>query len=297
MKEKEKRIESKTSRTAEFNCMVRAASFYEKRPQYKSDDYIATKMIPKFFLPVVKIGIIRNLFWNRFFPPGMYEYVIARTKFIDSIFKKAVLSEFDQIVIFGAGFDSRGIRFDDLNQKTMIFELDAPVTQEAKINQLKKRGIEINPHIIFVSMDFNKELIEERLTESGFNSKQKSLFILEGLIFYLTSEAVDKTFRVINTLAGKGSEVVFDYIYSSVLRGENLYYGESEVFKGVEKENEPWCFGIEKGEIESFLTKRNLRLIRNLDSEELEKEFFKDDQGNNIARINGTHCIAYAQKM
>jgi hypothetical protein len=46
----EKRIESKTSRTAEFTCLVRAASFYEKKPQYNSNDWIATKLVPKFLL-------------------------------------------------------------------------------------------------------------------------------------------------------------------------------------------------------------------------------------------------------
>lgn len=290
-----RRIESKTSRTAEFNCMFRAASYYEKVPQYKSDDYIAPKLLPKFFMPVVKIGVFRSLF-NRFFPPGMYEYVIARTKFIDSIFKRAILGEFDQILIFGAGFDSRGIRFADLNKKTRIFELDMPITQEAKINQLKKGGIKINPSIVFISVDFNKESVEDKLLESGFKKNQKSLFILEGLLYYLSSQAVDNTFNVIDRLAGNESEVVFDYIYASVLREENLYYGESEVFKGVKKENEPWRFGIEKGEIESFLKDRNLKLIRNLNSEDLENEFFKDEQGNIIAKVNGARCIAYARK-
>jgi len=296
MGNKRKRIESKTSRTAEFNCMFRAASFNEKIPQYKSDDYIAPKLVPKFFMPVVKIGVFKSLF-NRFFPPGMYEYVIARTKYIDSIFQKALLNEFDQILIFGAGFDSRGIRFADSNKKTKIFELDVPVTQEAKINQLKKRGIEINPNIIFISIDFNKESIEDKLLESGFKRDQKSLFILEGLTYYLSRQAVDEAFNVINKLAGSESEVVFDYIYTSVLRGENLYYGESEVYKGVNKQNEPWSFGIEKGEIESFLRDRNLSLIQNLNSGDLEKEFFKDEHGNIIAKINGVRCIAYAKKL
>ena len=90
MAKEEKRIESKTSRTAEFTCMIRAASFYEKRPQYKSNDYIAPILVPKFFAPVIKIGPIRTFFRNRFFPKGMYEYVIARTKFIDSVFQKAL---------------------------------------------------------------------------------------------------------------------------------------------------------------------------------------------------------------
>lgn len=294
MKETEKRIESKTSRTAEFNCMFRAASYYEKDARYKSDDYIAPKLVPKFFMPVIKIGVFRSLF-NRFFPPGMYEYVIARTKFIDSIFKRAVLNEFDQIVIFGAGFDSRGIRFADLNKKTNIFELDIPITQEAKIKQIKKRGVELNPNIVFISIDFNKESIEDKLLESGFKKNQKSLFILEGLLYYLSSQSVDNIFNVINKLAGNKSEVVFDYIYASVLREENLYYGESEVFKGVKKENEPWRFGIEKGEIKSFLDGKNLKLIQNLNSEDLEKEFFKDEQGNIIAKLNGVRCIAHAK--
>lgn len=291
---KEKRIESKTSRTAEFTCMTRAASFYEKRPMYKSNDNIASKLLPKFFIPIIKIGVLRKFFTNRF-PSGMYEYVIARTKFIDSVFQKAISNGFDQILIFGAGFDSRGIRFADLNKKTRIFELDAPVTQEAKINQLKKRGIAIDPNIVFISIDFNKESLEDKLIDSGFKENKRSLFILEGLTMYLDPEAIDSTFQVIDQFAGEGSEVVFDYVYSSVLRGENLYYGESEVLNQLKDTNEPWSFGIEKGELESFLKYKNLKLICSLNSEDLEDKFFKIN-GNKVAKVNGTHCIVYAKK-
>jgi len=292
----EKRIENNISRTAEFTCLIRAFSFHEKSPQYKSFDNIAPKLIPKFFSPVFKIDFLRNIFKKRFFPPGMYEYVIARTKFIDAVFQGAIANDFDQILIFGAGFDSRGIRFQGLNQKTVFFELDAPVTQRSKIDQLKKRGVVINPSIVFISIDFNKESLKDKLSEYGFDRNKKSLFILEGLTMYLDSEAIDNTFNIINEFAGAGSEIVFDYVYSSVLRGENLYYGESEVFKGVKKENEPWSFGIEKGELGLFLENKNLQLIRSLTSEDLEREFFKDEDGNIIGKVNGTHCISYVRK-
>lgn len=295
MAKTEKRIESKTSRTAEYTCMTRAASFYEKTPQYKSNDNIAPKLLPKFFIPVIKIGMFRKFFTNRF-PAGMYEYVISRTKFIDSVFQKAIYNEFDQILIFGAGFDSRGIRFADLNKKTTIFELDAPVTQKAKINQLKKRGVEIDSDITFISIDFNKESLEDKLIESGFFKNKMSLFILERLTMYLDPEAIDSTFKVIDQFAGAGSEVVFDYVYSSVLRGKNLYYGEPEVLNQLKNTNEPWSFGIEKGKLESFLKDKNLKLIQNLNSEDLENMFFKDEQGNTIGRVNGTHCIVHAKK-
>jgi methyltransferase (TIGR00027 family) len=294
--DEKKRIENKTSRTAEFTVLTRASSFYEKKPQYKSNDYIAPILVPKFILPLIKIGFIRHIFKNRFFPKGMYEYVIARTKFVDKIFENAMQHNFDQILIFGAGFDSRGIRFSNLNKKTKIFELDAPITQNAKINQLKNRGL-TDENTIYISIDFNKESLEEKLLKSGFIKNKKSLFILEGLTMYLDPKAVNNTFNIINEFAGIGSEVIFDYVYSSVLREENLYYGESEVFKGVKERGEPWSFGIEKGEIENFLEDKNLSLIRNLNSQDLEKEFFKDEAQNIITQINGTHCIAYAKKM
>ena len=292
----EKRIESKTSRTAEFTCLARAASFYEKKPQYNSNDWIATKLVPKFLLPLLKIGWIRHRFIHRYFPQGMYEYVIARTKYIDSIFQKAISHEFDQILLFGAGFDSRGIRFAHQHNSTKIFEMDMPITQNAKIKQLKRRGIEINPNIFFISIDFDRDSIGDKLLDSGFKKNKKSLFILEGLLMYLDDEAVNTTFQTINEFAGVGSEVVFDYVYSSVLRGENLYYGESGMLQRLQKEQEAWCFGIERGEIASFLEKRNLRLIQSLTAEDLEKKYFTDEHGAIAGKINGTHSIAYARK-
>ena len=54
--------------------------------------------------------------------------------------------------------------------------------------------------------------------------------------------------------------------------------------------------GIEKGEMEAFLKNYHFNLIQNLNSEDLEKMFFRDETGNIIAKMNGTHCIAYVKK-
>ena len=37
---------------------------------------------------------------------GIYEYIIARTKYIDAAFKEALADHFGQILIFGAGFEN-----------------------------------------------------------------------------------------------------------------------------------------------------------------------------------------------
>ncbi|MFC2135357.1 class I SAM-dependent methyltransferase [Bacteroidota bacterium] len=296
MNSKSKRIEQKTSRTAQFTCVSRAASLFEKLPQYKSDDYIAYQLLPRFIQFLIKLGLIGNLYKKTKSSKGIYEYVIARTKLIDSIFNNAVVEKFDQILILGAGFDSRGIRLLDPSLNAKVFELDAPVTQNAKIKQFQKRKIAINPNIVFISIDFEKNSLEKKLIDAGFGKKKRSLFILEGLLMYLDTETVDSTFKIINEFGGMKSEIVFDCIYSSVLRKENIYYGEEGIVERLERANETWLFGIERGEIETFLKEYSFKLIRNYSSEELENMYFKDEKNNLVARVNGTHSITHAKK-
>ena len=294
MREGVRRIESKSSRTAGFICMCRAASYLEKKELYQSGDYIAPRLLPGLIKFLVRYKLI-NFKWP-FFPKGIYEYVIARTKYIDNIFKESIENGIEQILLFGAGLDTRAVRFAEKNIKTKIFELDTLYTQTAKINQFKKRGISIPENTILISIDFNVDSLSEKLESNGFKRNKTTLFIMEGIIQYLNKEAVDELFKLLYELAEPESKVVFDYIYASVLRKENIYYGEKDIYKKVNSVQEPWLFGIEKGGMEAFVKNYNFSLIQNLDSEDLEKMFFRDEQGQIIGKINGTHCIAYVKK-
>jgi len=291
-----KRIEHKTSRTAEMTCVTRAASYYEKKNCYKCDDYIAPRLVPSIASQMIKMDIIQRIFTKKMSPKGIYEYTIARTKYFDSVFHKAIKNRFEQILILGAGFDSRGIRFLSEDSVIKVFELDVPITQNAKIEQFKKRQIKIHPNITFIPIDFNKESLTDKLIDYGFKKNQKTLFLLEGLMMYLSEQAVDSTFQMIDDFAAKKSEIVFDSIYSSVLRKENLYYGEKDVYEYVSKVGEGWTFGIEKNQIEFFLNKYHFSAIEIMDFDKLEKRYFTDDNDILVAKINGTHCIINAVK-
>lgn len=294
MRKMPKRVEIKTSRTAEMTCVTRAASFFENNACYKSDDYIAPKLLPGFMVPLIKTSVIRKLYRNFFSPKGIYEYVIARTKYIDSIFVEILKNGFQQIVIFGAGFDSRGLRFVPEYPNTSIFELDVPTTQNAKISQLQKRGVSISENINFISIDFNKESVIDKLKQSGFNRNKKTFFLLEGLLMYLDSDSVKATFRIITDNTIKGSEIIFDFVYASVLKKEHRYYGEKDIEKFVRKAGEEWTFGIHEGRLESFLEDYSLKVKDKKDSIALENLFFKNNDGELQGKINGTHCIVRA---
>jgi len=280
-----------------MTCVSRASSALETNPCYKSNDTIAPLLLPSALKSFLYIPLIRKLFARVAAPKGIYEYVIARTKYIDAIFKHALAERFEQILIFGAGFDTRALRFQDSMGNTRVFELDIPITQQAKINQYHKRHLDIPPNLTFIAIDFDKESLSTKLDEAGFCKQRRSLFVLEGLVMYLQPESVDATFHIIQDYAEMGSLVVFDYVYASVLRKEGIYFGEIGIEQTVSDSGEQWHFGIEKGQIEQFLARYALQLIDQKDAEELEKAYFSDANGNTIGRINGTHCLVTAQRL
>jgi len=290
-----KRIQNKSSRTAAYTCTCRAASYMESNPLLRSDDHIAVRLLPLLVKYLLKIRFL-NL-QGKIAPAGIYPYVIGRTKYIDHIFKKAISEGARQIIIFGAGFDSRALRLTGNRTDVRVFEIDTKLTLEAKKKQFLKRDITIPENNTYIPVDFDKEDIKEKLKEYKIPINNKTLFILEGLIMYLSKEAVDYTFKIIHEYSAPGSLVVFDYIFASVLRQEEKYFGEKEIFERVKKDEESWTYGIEEGEIEDFLSTYSLDLLEHLDSVTLEKKYFTDNTGRIISKVNGTHCIVLARKL
>lgn len=290
----ERRIDITTSRTAAWTCVSRAASSLELNSHYRSDDHISLLLIPPLLRFALHIPLMRRFYNTVITPTGIYEYTIARTVYIDAVFKEILTEGCDQILIFGAGFDTRALRFQTEARSTKIFELDVPITQNAKLVQYSKCELTIPENVDFLSIDFDKESLSEKLDESGFRRDKKSLFLLEGLLMYLQPESVAETFKVISRFAGEGSEVVFDYVRASVLRGEGSCYGENEIVKTVAKAGEKWHFGLEEGDVEPFLNKYDFRSLEHKNAEELERMYFTDLSGEIVGHINGTHCLVRA---
>ena len=229
-------------------------------------------------------------------PPGIYEYVIARTKLMDEAFADALENDFPQIVILGAGMDTRALRFKDANKGTKIFELDVRNTQEPKVKILNKKGIALPEELVYVAINFNKQSLSSALLGAGFETERKTLFLWEGVTMYLTAEAVDGTLSFIHENSSEGSIVIFDYIYAAMLRRENRYYGEKGIYERVSKAGEGYTFGLEEGEIEGFLADRGFSLISHHTPQDLEKAYFTVEGEAVKRRINGTHCVAKARK-
>jgi methyltransferase (TIGR00027 family) len=134
------RIEKKASETAMFAAIHRHLAYKEEDPSFQGPDYMANLFLPgkaKFFL---SFKFMRNLIRKKLRKgvPGTFEYMVARTKHFDNLFKQALLENIPQVVLLGAGYDTRSIRYKDQIKDTMIFELDTPIIQLQKKKRIKK---------------------------------------------------------------------------------------------------------------------------------------------------------------
>ena len=289
-----RRIETRASQTAGYTCFARACATRETDPHLRGPDILAEVILPPAARFMLNFVPLRKFLMRRMFPPGIYEYVIARTKVMDTAFLEALDTGFSQIVLLGAGFDTRALRFASRNHGTKIFELDVATTQEPKIEILHKQKLTFPSELVFVSIDFDREDIFEMLSKVGFKDRQRTLFLWEGVSMYLTAEAVDGTLAFIREHSAPSSRVAFDYLYASVLRCENRFYGEREIYKTVSRVGEGWTFGLEVGEIEPFLAARGFGLVAHYSPPELEQKYLMTEYGARLGPINGTHCIVVA---
>lgn len=278
---KQSSVEKRASDTAMFAAVHRFMSSLEEHPDFKGPDHLAKLFVSPKTKFLLSFALIRRHVRKKLTKavPGTHEYIAARTKYFDDLFKRALTDNIPQIVFLGAGYDTRSIRFKDSIWKTKIFELDAPTTQQQKKDLLLKAGISVPEQLSFVPINFNKESLQHALLNAGYDKSQTSFFIWEGVTYYLPEETVKNTLGIIKNHSGAGSTVAFDYFYESVIHGKSDSYGAKEIVKEVSKSGEPFQFGIDQGKIESFLLENGFDMLSHHTPEELEKNYLYSANG------------------
>jgi methyltransferase (TIGR00027 family) len=293
-----KGVEKRHSETAIFGALYRAVANKEFKDERIGSDYLAEYLLPPHFRFLVKFRKIRTNVKRKSdrFTPGMYEYMIARTVFFDNAFTEALNNNVRQIVLLGAGYDTRAYRFREVSQTTKILELDIVTTQNRKKKCLKKARIPIPKHVTLVPINFNEDSLETVLETAGYENHVKTLFIWEGVSYYLEPESVDATLEFFTKSSNHESIIAFDYAISISEENLNNYYGVKEFSQTWRKyrSNEPFRFCIDEGEIESFLAQRGLHIVNHLNNVEIGKRFLLNKDMSSLGPINGSFRFAMA---
>jgi predicted enzyme related to lactoylglutathione lyase len=180
-------VENKPSESAMILTFCRALAAKDEREEIKGPDYLAEYFLTDEGKRPLKDSASRKWAIQKLITSPKYGYSIARTAYIDNVFKKYLSGNISQIVILGAGYDTRAYRFHDQLGTMKIFEVDIQSTQKRKIDILNKNKIEVPEGTTFVSINFETENLEEVLLKAGFNNGEKTLLrytqILDLIIF------------------------------------------------------------------------------------------------------------------
>ena len=134
------------------------------------------------------------------------------------------------------------------------------------------------------------------LEKAGYENNEKTLFIWEGVSYYLEPDSVDATLEFVKNSSHNESVIAFDYAISISEENINNYYGVKEFAQTWRKHrsDELFRFAIDEGKIESFLEQRELKIVNHLDNREIEKTFLLNEKGSLIGHITGSFRFAMA---
>ncbi len=189
--------------------------------------------------------------------PGARAAGIDRTQWIDTDVSQA-LKECGQLVLLGAGFDTRAYRL-PAAQAVKTFELDRTETSSAKRAKL----VSLPDHVKFVSIDFNKQSVSDALAGAGFDTTKRTCFVWEGVSNYLPAEAVDSTLRQLSKAAA-GSILIFTYVDRAVLEHPDQFLGAEKLLSRLRSYGEPWTFGLDPENIGEYLGARGLTPLKDI---------------------------------
>ena len=199
------------------------------------------------------------------FPPGV-QGVILRTRYFDDRLDEELTRGCRQVVIPGAGLDTRGVR----KQKPDVtyFEIDAAEILNFKRERLAKAGIEAQ--IVYIPGNYATDGLLRLLAANGFNFDLPSYVIWEGNTMYLNRSAVLEVLTQLRTRVSKLA-ISFDYLTDAVI---NYATGDERISAFVKRFAEmgaPWTFGVD--DLDALAGDAGLAVVNHVRMAELFRTF------------------------
>lgn len=200
------------SLTAEIVCYFRAVERHRPPAERVLDDPFAERFLSRRWQriaasPYSRMALVPRLAIGA---GGLQSFVAARHRFMDDRLAAFLASGGEQVVILGAGYDTRALRFAEALAGRPIFEVDFPATQAQKKRLVHKRIPEAAALTTYLPVDFEHDRLEDALAASPIGRGRRTFFVWEGVVMYLTPEAVRGTLAALRAIGGQGSELVLD---------------------------------------------------------------------------------------
>jgi len=268
--------------SAEMLAALRAAASFETDLLEPCSDVFARRFVGAALARIADFKprfLLKHILRVR--APGSYPFAIARTHHFDRVLREELGTGAVQVVILGAGYDSRACRFARELAHATVFELDHPATQARKRQLIADAQMPWPSNVRFVSVDFTCEHFADKLIEAGFDPDKRSVFLWEGVSYYLPERAVAEVMDFVAACA-TGSAIVFDYALRSFVLGDHSTFGGKQVARWLQEIKEPFLFGLQAHDTGAFLAAHGLALDSDLGPGELEARYLTTRRGGSF---------------
>ncbi|MEU2629916.1 class I SAM-dependent methyltransferase [Kitasatospora sp. NPDC007106] len=131
--------------------------------------------------------------------------IVIRTRFLDDLLLEASAAGVRQVVLLGAGMDSRAFRT-DWPEGTRLFEVDTAAPLDFKAAVLRRERAVARCERITVAVDLREDW-PGALAAAGHDPALPTVWIAEGLLIYLPEDAVELLLTRIGALSAVGSRM------------------------------------------------------------------------------------------
>nr|WP_181715705.1 class I SAM-dependent methyltransferase [Cryobacterium sp.]QJS06147.1 methyltransferase [Cryobacterium sp.] len=189
---------SSVGTTAVITAQMRAIE--SARPDRLFSDELATELVTAAGLGIEQVTL------DQVEGQRVYVSLAVRTHYLDDWCGRLLANQsIKQVVILGAGLDTRAIRLGWLANGVSVYEVDRSDVTELKAHTL---GIGTKASWHGVAADLTSNGWSETLISAGFDASKPAVFIAEGLFMYLTDPASRQIIETLHGMAAPGSHLL-----------------------------------------------------------------------------------------
>lgn len=199
-------------------------------------------------------------------------WMALRTAYLDAHVARWTAGGARQVVILGAGLDTRAARL--ARDGVRFFEVDHPATHAYKRGRLEATAGYPVEAATYVPCDFERQDFLGQLVAAGFDAALPALLLWEGVVPYLSEPAVRATARRVAEGTHPASILVFDHIGKRMAQGQAVRDKDVHTRAYVDDLGEPLRFGSDH--TLPLLYEEGFRWCRQLTFDEIALDFAGD---------------------
>lgn len=266
--------------TAEIAALSRALGALDPRLPEPCGDELAHLVVSPVSRAVLSRTLLRIEARRALerFAPGLYAWHVLRTSYFDTLVRDAVRSGARQLVVLGAGLDTRAVRLCAHDTPLTIFEVDrSPQAAEKAAVLVEATGRTPDDRIVRTDLSGPSTSLADDLIAHGFELGAPTFVLCEGLLMYLTLDEIDLLLADVASLSSRLT-FAFDFVHDTALEQTGDRTEAGRMLRSASLVGETYRSGFAPAEIGAHLAARGFELLESLDGEGLAQRVWRHER-------------------